>query len=273
MSWLSKEFDVQRPRLSKTSISVKSDSIADDTRSSLEIGIARQLTWPSASIAFKEWRSATDNLGVYVFLLPMGENSCRGFSLWNPRAPVIAVNTAWNYQARIFTLFHELGHLITRTDSACKSGGNFALTKHSDHTERWCEKFAAAVLLPWKPVRAYITEYYAWTEGRSISNLDVVYDIASKFKVSARAAALRLIQQKAASWDLYRKIPPISDAKKIARGGHGRVRQEISEENYGLKTAKLLLRGTDERYLTIADTVDYLRIKDTDLDAYREHND
>jgi len=29
------------------------------------------------------------------------------------------VNTYWNAAARIFTLFHELAHLATRTDSIC----------------------------------------------------------------------------------------------------------------------------------------------------------
>lgn len=271
LSWLNKEFAEKRPRLLKTTISSHVESTANDIRSDLGIGVAKQLGWHSSTEAFKEWRSTLEREGIFVFLFPIGKNSCRGFSLFDPYAPIIAVNTAWNNEARIFTLFHELGHLITRTDSACKRGGNFALTKTSDKTERWCEKFAANVLLPWNAVKRFISENYSWIEGGKIESVDAVYELANEFKVSARAAAIRLIQRQAADWALYKKIPPIADDKQGGGGGKGRVRQEISEANYGLKTAKLLIRGADEKYLTMADAIEFLRIKDTDLERFREH--
>lgn len=271
LSWLNKEFTERRPHLSKATISSHVESTAIDIRTDLGIGVAKQLGWHSSTEAFKEWRSTLEKSGIFVFLFPIGKESCRGFSLSDPFAPVIAVNTAWNNEARIFTLFHELGHLITRTDSACKRSGNFALTKTSDKTERWCEKFAASVLLPWNAVKRFISENYSWTEGRKINSIDAVYELANKFKVSARAAAIRLIHRQAADWTLYKQIPPIADDKQGGRGGKGRARQEISEANYGLKTAKLLIRGADEKYLTMADAIEFLRIKDTDLDRFREH--
>ena len=38
-----------------------------------------------------------------VFAFSMGSESCRGFSLWDDYAPILAVNTAWLPSARIFT--------------------------------------------------------------------------------------------------------------------------------------------------------------------------
>src|SRR3954447_3556788 len=86
--------------------------------------------------------------GVVVFLFQLGADNCRGFSLWHDRAPVIAINTTWNDEARTFTLFHEVGHLVTRTNSACTSAPASAVTGAWDPAERWCERFAAAALVP-----------------------------------------------------------------------------------------------------------------------------
>ena len=72
---------------------------------------AQQFAWPSSAIAFDHWRRALEDAGHVVLLVSIGKASCRGFSAWDPRAPVIAVNTAWNEEARIYTLFHEFAHL------------------------------------------------------------------------------------------------------------------------------------------------------------------
>src|SRR5690606_10048362 len=114
--------------------------------------------WRSASAAFDAWRSALERLGVLVLLFPLGEENCRGFSLASGLAPVIAVNTAWNDQARAFTLFHELGHLMTETASACASAPPASVAGAWDPAERWCERFAAATLVPEPAARGLLAD-------------------------------------------------------------------------------------------------------------------
>lgn len=75
------------------------------------VPLEAQLSWSSAGVALRVWREAVEGLGVMVLMLPMGEESCRGFSIWNDVAPLIAINTAWLPEARIFTMLHELAHL------------------------------------------------------------------------------------------------------------------------------------------------------------------
>lgn len=266
LSWIRRELGEGRPRLPKHSIGKNVEPIAESIRQHLQVSIAEQRNWASASQALKEWRAKVEASGIFVFQFPMGNDSCRGFSLFDTYAPAVAINTAWNQQARIFTLFHEIGHLITRTSSACMQGGNYRLAQSSDKTERWCEKFAAAVLLPWDPLKRHLVSNGMWTPGKYIKSLSVVNELAEEFHVSVRAVAIRLIQKHVAEWELYRQIPKYSDNKVVRRGGKGRVRQEISQANYGMATAQVILKGRDEQLITTADALELLHVKDVDLD-------
>src|SRR5262249_11625660 len=123
-------------------------SVAAAVRRRLGIAIDDQLSWDSASEAFQEWRDAVEKQGIFVFLLAMGRDACRGFSLYDDRAPIIAINTWWNAAARSFSLFHEYAHLVTRTSSICAQDGRLDIANTADPAERWCEEFGASILLP-----------------------------------------------------------------------------------------------------------------------------
>lgn len=97
--------------------------------------------------AWKARRRALEDRDLLVFSLALGSKSVRGFSAWDERAPLIVVNSTGNSpQVRSFTLMHELGHLLLRNDAACAPTEG-RLLPDAD-VERWCENFAAAVLLP-----------------------------------------------------------------------------------------------------------------------------
>ena len=120
-----------------------------------------------------------------MFLYPIGEDACRGFSLWDSLAPVIAVNTAWNEEARIFTLFHEFGHILTRSSSACvEVGSTRTLTGTEDPAERWCERFAASLLMPDDDVRLLVGQRFGLAR---IDRVDDVRWLARQFKASLGA--------------------------------------------------------------------------------------
>lgn len=199
--------------------------------------------------------------GLLVFLFPLGKDSAQGFSLWDENAPLIAANTAWNEASRIFTLFHEFGHLLTRTNSVCLERAGPRFSKPSDQVERWCERFSAAVILPWHEVVTLLRQRFDWHEGSLIDSLDAPRAVARAFKVSLRAATIRLIEKGVAKWDLYSEIPPYADDKPHGGGGGGgRHRREIKEDQYGNRATKLFLRALDQHVLSRTDVLDYLDI-------------
>jgi len=246
--WLLDELGQPAPGLPRAGLGTSAEDSGNRIRDVLGVTLDQQFEWRSASVAFDAWRETVERLGVVVVLFPMGNASCRGFSIWSDAAPLIAVNTAWKDEARIFTLFHELGHLVTRTDSACAIG-DVATGAPDDPAERWCETFAAAVVVP------------------SVAGLSNVVDLrqlgrlANQYKVSLRAMALRLIGGGKANWSLYRSIPAAADRKREGgAGGNGRNRREIREDEFGRRGTGVFVEAVRREVITTSQALDYLDI-------------
>lgn len=271
VAWILSELGGTHVAIPKVELGSDVEAVAMAVRQRLNVPVNEQLRWKNSSGALREWRDILEESGVLVFLLPLGKDSCRGFSLWDDRAPLITSNTWWNPEARIYTLFHEYAHLLTRTNSACLQDGSQSLSSGRDAAERWCEQFAAAVLLPWEAVQDFISAEFNWFPGKVISDLDSIRRIASHFRVSLRALTLRLIGKKAATWDLYEKIPSWSDEKRGGGGGGGRRRAQAREDIFGSRTIEVFLSAIREDLVSRADALSYLDIPDSDLEHFENY--
>jgi Zn-dependent peptidase ImmA (M78 family) len=260
------EADVSLPRLRTDSDAAEG---AAKVRALLKVPVSAQLEWKNEHHALREWRDALEHVGISVLLLPMGKECSRGFSVWDKTAPVIAINTHWNASARIFTVFHELGHLVTRTNSVCEES-TYKHRPGSDPVERWCESFSASLLLPWAPLKGFLLKKTHWDGISQITDIGIPSKLARTFKVSVRAASLRLISQGVAGWTLYRSIPKASETKSGGGGKGGRTRPVIRLAEYGNRTARVLLRGMHEDVLSRDDVLSYLNVGDQDLDKVAE---
>lgn len=251
---LADEAPVEVPRFSLSGAPAEA---AHSARAWLGITDADQMEWRDDREALRAWRDALDSRGIFVFALEIGDrrrhetasglvdDEVRGFSAWDPHAPLIVMNSQRvSPAARSFTLGHELGHLITRVDAACvESQGEERFT---EPVERWCEEFAAALLMPAPSVLALLSQRSvrpntAWIED--------VQAVARTFRASHRAAALRLMDLGMARPGLYRAVeavfqvrptPPSAD-RKIASPPRAvkRLRQ------YGTRALDAVLRDVE----------------------------
>ena len=272
ISWILSELHEQPPQLPQHAITEQVEEVAPAVRQLVTGSLNGSFgsEWESPSNAFDDWRDAVEETGVLVFQLSLGTQAVGGFSLWDEYAPVIAVNTAWNTSARIFSLFHEFGHLLTRTSSACLDARGRSLSANHDPTERWCERLAAAILIPRESLTQFLAEHLNWHVNERIVHLKNAKRIANHFKVSLRSSVLRLIELGLASWSLYEEIPPYSDNKPKGGGGGGRVRGEIREDQYGERTINLFGRALHEDILGRSEVMDYLDVPDSYLDRIQQ---
>ena len=257
VSWLTRELGAQSAQLPAARIDEPAVDAAARFRSALQVSVEQQTRFKSLSHAFDRWREALGSLGVLVFQFPLGRESCRGFSLWDADAPVIVINTAWNEAARIYTLFHELGHLITRTESACGDGDlGWRVAQHPDRIERWCEEFAAAALLPEPAVRAFVLDQ----GGASIAEVAAVRRLARKFHVSLTASCLRLVELGLARRELFADLPKRADFKDPQGGGAsgGRTVAEIRHDEIGDRTVTLFHKAVSRGVLEETQALTYL---------------
>ena len=261
LSWLAKEMGDAPVALPPERPQADATTVASRVRDGLGITVEEQVGWASPSGAFAAWRQKLEGAGVLVLLFPMGRESCRGFSLWDDHVPLIAVNTTgWPPGARAFTLFHEYGHLVTRTPSACLQARRRLTSVASDSPERWGEEFAAALLMPADAVRALVARV-----GRLPAE-ELSSTVATYFWVSLRAATLRLVELEFLTWQAYEDLPPFEGKKGGGRSKEGRDRARQRIDQYGSRATRLVSRGLERDVIGRSEVLDYLDVPEPSLD-------
>ena len=259
LSWLAKEMGDAPVTLPQERTKTPAATVAKRIRDRLGVTVEEQVGWPSPNAAFTAWRQKLEEQGVLVLLFSLGRESCRGFSLWDDHVPLIAVNTTgWLPGARTFTLFHEYGHLVTRTPSACLLARRRLTSVASDSPERWGEEFAAALLMPADAVHALVKQL-GKLPPEALSGA-----VANYFSVSRLAAAIRLIELDYLTWKDYEDLPRVEVAKR--GGGKGRDRAQQRIDQYGSRATRLVGRGLERDVIGRSEVLDYFDVPEPSLD-------
>ena len=97
-----------------------------------------------------------ENCGVFVVFngvvgnnthRPIEVSECRGFALMNNIAPFIFINSRDSKSAQLFTLIHEVTHIMLGV-SAGHAGENAHQESNHDEIEHYCDCVAAEFLIP-----------------------------------------------------------------------------------------------------------------------------
>ena len=183
------------------------DDMAVELRRLIELPLREQFSWKSHNTALKELIKRVETLGIFVFQFKMPINMIRGFStFYGQKIPVIVLNSDEIVQARIFTLFHELYHLIKDVSSACFETEISA--EKINTVENDCNKFSASFLMPKDDLI-------------KIGNKNIPR-LATMFKVSKQAMYIRLRDLNLVNFDdmYYQKIR--TNYQKPKGGGAGK---------------------------------------------------
>jgi Zn-dependent peptidase ImmA (M78 family) len=163
--------------------------ISQMSREFLVVANNIQHKFNDSNTSFNYYRELLSSIGILVFqtgTLPL--NEMRGLSIFNEIFPIIVVNRKDEYNARIFSLFHELAHLITRTPGIC---GNFDMVEQSPFdVEIRCNNIAAEILLPLSELLA--DDNYIFLQKKEWDD-NYVNKIARNFCVSRAVVIGRLL--------------------------------------------------------------------------------
>jgi Zn-dependent peptidase ImmA (M78 family)/transcriptional regulator with XRE-family HTH domain len=231
-------------------------------RTWLRVTLQEQRDWSTAREAFDAWRHALERRGVVVMELQLGGDGLRGFSLADDFAPLVAVNTRENLQARIFTLLHELAHLGSGTGTSCLE--DVMHGPGADEVERWCDGVASAAVLPQDALHAELQAAAVTAEP----DFALVREIAAKFNVSLRATAVALIRSGLAADTLYADVEeaaPTADFDKgFGRAGSQRAPKRRLNE-VGPRAAMAVLRALSDHRLNELEARRYLRLDGAEI--------
>lgn len=135
----------------KPSTSTSLDKIAAQVREYLGVSIDEQASWKSVDEALEHWREVfATRAGVYVFKDAFRAPNYFGFCLYDEEFPVIYINNSSAKSRQIFTLFHELGHLLFHTSGIDMLDDHFIdhLGSAEQAIEIICNGLASRVLVP-----------------------------------------------------------------------------------------------------------------------------
>ena len=195
------------------------EHVAGEIRRALGLPVewARDIsTWKDA---FAYFRDASEAAGVLVVVNGIVGNNThrkldpddfRGFALVDGYAPLVFVNGADAKSAQIFTLAHELAHVITG-ESGVSGLPELGPTGH--RVEQRCNAVAGELLVPAEALRA------VWPSVAG--GAEPFQALARRFKVSALVAARRALDLGFASRQDYRSVFQDTMARERARGGGG----------------------------------------------------
>ena len=237
-------------RLSGTSEEVS--SVAKAVRDYLGISLAEQKTWRRPADAFRRWRAALEDAGIFVFKDAFGHDEFSGFCLHDYQFPIIYVNNSVAETRQIFTLFHELAHLLLGIGGVDKLGDGFIreLPEEERRVEVFVNRFAGTFLVPDDDLDRRLAGEFELTET-------FIEQLASTYKVSREVILRKLLDRSLVTADEYEEL-----ALKWA----GQVADERSDGGNYYRT-KVSYLG--DRYLSLAFRAFYARrISEAQLARY-----
>lgn len=252
----------------RANLSDDGETVADRLRRALQVTMAEQISWGQEYRAFLEWKGALERLGILVFQFPhVPVEEARGFSISERELPAIAVNSADAIRAKIFTLFHELAHLVLREEGVCDLLGSPRLG--SEAIEAFCNRLSAAVLVPRQDLLSL--PQVAQHEGSRPWSDEEIARLSNRYLVSQEVIVRRLVTVGKATKAFYeRKREELHEAYTAAltQRRFGRSTPAGTAVNrLGLLFTRLVLDAYHTEAISAGAVSDYLDIRLKHLDA------
>lgn len=134
-----------------------------------------------------------ERLGYKLLRYPLGENADLGFAVKKDSDIVIFTNSCSRLSREIFTLAHEIGHIILHlNDESSFVDDSITINGRStDEKEQEANYFAACLLMPVDDVSRFMDFEIQDFEEKDLSAMDIAR-IMSEFNVSFEMALNRL---------------------------------------------------------------------------------
>jgi len=186
--------------------------------------------------------------------LSIETNIMRGFCITDKSFPVIVLNSKDAPYGKVFTLIHELCHIVIWGESTINNiDFRDASYDYLDKEEIYCNKLTAEILTPKKQVREY---YKKWLNEKEIAKIFWV----SQEVVMRRLLDLKFITSKEYTWyrNMVKKIP------KKETTGFPKYHIKVINSNGRLFTRAVINAFNDNR-ISIQNVSQYLNVKSNHL--------
>ncbi len=177
--------------------------LARQVREYLGFTLQMQIASSNEKEGLERWRNAIQDVGVFVFKRSFRQKEVSGFCLLDHEFPIIYINNSTPASRQIFTLLHELAHILLGiSDLTTEIFENDQIADDEARTvEKFCNQFAASLLIPNhdfdQDLLKLAEENQHFTSDESISAL------AKKYKVSREVIVRKLLNKGLVSGEFY----------------------------------------------------------------------
>lgn len=240
------------------------DAVAGRGREWLGVSLLKQSSWRGEYDALNGWIAALEDREVLIFQAgAVALDEMRGFSLSEPRLPVIVLNAKDAPRARVFTLMHELTHLMLHQGGLCDPSRVGRRTRTAEERiEVFCNRVAGALLVP----NAALLEDPRVSRARPTTTWsdEDLRDLAQRFAVSREVILLRLLfLDRTSEAFVRRKLEQFKREyaeRTRGEGGFAPLHRRAVRDN-GRHYTWLVLESLERGHITLADVSDYLGVR------------
>lgn len=261
----------------KISINNDVEISAVNFRSILGVSMQEQNKWLSPSTALRKWKEAVERLQIFVLQQSLSKDYVSAFCLADQKPFIITLNSSEHENRRIFSLFHEICHVLLNHSGACNLNDLSRNSYQYVQIEKFCNQFAASLLVPKDDFlkdhdvqRIMKLPIDQWIE-------DDIKAISDRFRVSQEVIYRRFATVGAISERIYETkrrelLKGFEEYRKGRKGKELRIpqyRKIISRNGYAYSS--FILEHLHSNRITMADAAEYLDTNTSHVPAVEYH--
>lgn len=190
-----------------------------------------------------------EQLQVSIIELPLKAKDVRGFSIFSDIS-IVVLNESDHPSIKLFSLFHEIYHLIKRTSGIC----SIEIEQTDRDIEANCNLFAAEFLVPLNDLKEELQKFPKLDED-TVSGLSIVYG------VSKQVIMLRFLWSGYISREGYERFKKASEAKAKGKGFGRRDWDKVFKNRVGNMVVKETANAYRAGKISYAEVMDVLSLK------------
>jgi Zn-dependent peptidase ImmA (M78 family)/transcriptional regulator with XRE-family HTH domain len=196
----------------QATLDVDAVALARSVRQYLGIDLANQQSWRGTREAMSEWRDAVEAAGVFVLKRSFEQSEIAGFCMFDQSFPLIIVNNSAPFTRQIFTLFHELAHLLFGVSTISKTSSGYVerFVGPARLIEIACNRFAAEFLVP--------SDSLPRPRSQAVFDLAMIPQLADRYKVSREVVLRRYLDWHLVDAATYSRLVREWDEEREGRG-------------------------------------------------------
>jgi|JI7StandDraft_1071085.scaffolds.fasta_scaffold61358_2 Zn-dependent peptidase ImmA (M78 family) len=254
----------------KFKVSIKDNPViaASRFREFIGLTIEEQKKWKPEN-SFDHFKEYIEKIGIYIFQFQMPFEEARAFSLTDD-FPIIVLNTDDAKNGRIFSLFHEVCHILFNIGGVFKDKENKNLKGEYAAIEDFCNRFSASFLVPEdlfkKDIDFNNQKLQEWSD-KDLEKFSRLYcvskEVVLRKLVDLNLASKAFYFSKKKGWDIEIKNFKEARNKKLKEEGRGGSEAQDSKvvKEKGKPYISKVLEGYEKGNLTYGDISEYLEVK------------